>query len=236
MKPTDCIGDDVRLYRADALEVLPLLDRSAVAAVVSDPPYGMDWDTDTTRFSGGHNPARRGVGRNDGRRVAGDDRPFDPTPWLVFPKVVLWGYQHFAAAVPVGSVFVWVKRYDEAFGSFLSDAELAWVKGGRGVYCHRDLSMNAEAGRRVHPTQKPTGLMSWCLKRLRLPAGATVLDPYMGSGTVGVAAMRLGLRYVGIELDPGHYETARKRLVTATGCGPGQLFSGLAAGEPEGGR
>lgn len=141
-----------------------------------------------------------------------------------FPKVILWGYQHFAARLPVGSVLVWIKRYDAAFGSFLSDAELAWFKGGHGVYCRRDVSNNLSANDRLHPTQKPVGLMRWCLERAKLPAGSVVLDPYMGSGTVGVACLQMGYRYIGVEIDEAHYATVLRRLTHATGGGPGQLF------------
>lgn len=82
------------LYLGDCLEIAPSLD--GVDAVISDPPYGMDWDTKTKRFSGGHNPAQRGAGRNDGRDVEGDDETFDPAPWLDLPRVVLWGSHHYA--------------------------------------------------------------------------------------------------------------------------------------------
>ena len=96
------------------------------------------------------------------------------------------------------------------------------MKGGHGVYCFRKQfppsSRMAEAGvkgRCVHPTQKPIGLMRWCIERLRLKPGATILDPYMGSGTTGVAALSLGFNFIGIESDPAHFATARRRLATA---------------------
>ena len=62
------------------------------AAVVSDPPYGMNWNTNTSRFSGGdrQSVARRSRGRDDWGDVANDDKPFDPRPWLGYPVVVLW--------------------------------------------------------------------------------------------------------------------------------------------------
>jgi site-specific DNA-methyltransferase (adenine-specific) len=182
-------------------------------AVISDPPYGMDWNVNSRRFTGGHNPeARERQGRNDFKPVHGDRQAFDPSPWLDFPAVGLWGGNHFAARVPVGTTLVWIKRLDPAFGTFLSDAELAWVKGGHGVYCRRDTSMNGESSNRLHPTQKPVGIMQWTMERAKVPEGATVLDPYMGSGTTGIACIRTGRKFVGIEIDPAHFETARQRL------------------------
>lgn len=181
-------------------------------AVISDPPYGMDWNPTTTRFSGGNNPAQRSAGRNDYAPVLHDDRAFDPSPWLDYPAVVLFGCNHYAARLPVGTTLVWLKRLDAGFGSFLSDAELAWMKGGHGVYAKRDLSMNGETATRIHPTQKPVSLMAWCMERANVPEGATVLDPYMGSGTTGVACARTKRHFIGVEIDPKHFANAVHRI------------------------
>jgi site-specific DNA-methyltransferase (adenine-specific) len=211
------------IIHGDCLDVLPKL--TGIAAVVSDPPYGMDWNTNTTRFSGGHNPVRRPAGRNDRKRIAGDDCSFDPTPWLAFGRVVLFGSNHFASRLPVGTTLVWVKRNDSAFGSFLSDAEVAWQSGGHGVYCFRDLSMNGLARKRVHPTQKPVSLMQWVIRRLKLPPNSLVLDPYCGSGSTGVAAVLEGHRFIGIEREAAYVEIARKRIADAQA----QLALGIPA-------
>ena len=201
---------DCTLMLGDCLELLPTLGEFDV--IVSDPPYGMAWNVNTTRFSGGHNPAHRGTGRNDNMSVWGDDKPFDPAPFLSAREVVLWGSNHYAERLPVGTTLVWIKRLDPAFGTFLSDAEVAWQKGGHGVYCHRDLSMNAITTNRVHPTQKPVGVMLWCVSRT---TGATILDPFMGSGTTGVACVELGRKFVGIEIDPVYFDTACRRIEQA---------------------
>jgi site-specific DNA-methyltransferase (adenine-specific) len=197
------------LILGDCLDVLPTL--SDIGAVVSDPPYGMNWNTKSTRYSGGSGQqrAKRGVsGRADWGGTVGDDKPFDPTPWLTFPQVILWGSNHYAARLPVGTTLVWIKRNDPAFGSFLSDAEMAWQKGGHGVYCRRDLSLNATTRTRSHPNEKPVGLMEWCVSRTK----GTVLDPYMGSGTTGVACLNTGRRFIGIEKNPDHFKTACRRI------------------------
>ena len=78
------------LYLADSSEVAPTL--ANIDAIVTDPPYGMDWDTDSTRFSGGlSGDARyRGQGKADWEEIAGDASPFHPAPWLQYPKVILW--------------------------------------------------------------------------------------------------------------------------------------------------
>ncbi len=204
----EIIGD-CRLILGDCLEVLPTLGGGM--AVVSDPPYGMDWDTDSTRFSGGHRThrARRQEGRDDWGDIRNDDVPFDPSAWIGFDECILFGANHFAARLPVGTTLVWIKRLDAAFGSFLSDAEIAWQKGGYGVYCKRDLSNYALTASRQHPTQKPLDLMEWCVRRTK---AETILDPYMGSGTTGVACVRLGRKFIGIEIDESYFNISCRRI------------------------
>jgi DNA modification methylase len=84
------------------------------------------------------------------------------------------------------------------------------MKGGHGVYCHRDLSMNAITNERAHPTQKPVGLMKWCVQQ----AGEAelILDPFMGSGTTLRAAKDLGRKSIGIEIEEKYCEIAANRL------------------------
>ena len=185
---------------------------SGVTSVISDPPYGMAYNVDSSRFSGGNNVsvAKRGRGKNGFHAVEGDDKPFDPTPWLAYQHCTLWGSNHFGRHLPVGTTLVWIKRNDRGFGTFLSDAELAWSKGGHGVYCFRDLSMNAEAKVRAHPTQKPLPLMRWCIKRDK--TDGIILDPFMGSGTTLRAAKDLGRKAIGIEIEEKYCEIAAERL------------------------
>ena len=188
-------------------------------AVIADPPYGMGWDTDSTRFTYG--------GRNDWGRIANDNVPFDPVPWLDYPRVVLWGQNHFAQRLPVGTMLIWQKKDPHLWGTFLSDAEVAWMKGGHGVYLYREnfagFSRRAEAwGECAHPNQKPVRLMSWCMDRAKVPDGALVLDPYMGSGTTGIACIRTGRRFFGVEIAPRYFETACERLTRE--LAQGRLF------------
>jgi DNA modification methylase len=195
------------LYLGDCLEILPTLGK--VDAVITDPPYGMSWDGRIV--SGGHSPGLRS--KHFGVRITGDDVSFDPSPFCEFPRVILWGANHFGERLPVGTTLVWIKRLDPAFGSFLSDAEVAWMRGGHGVYCYRDTSMKAEALRMAHPTQKPVGLMVWCIQKCG--AVDVVLDPYMGSGTTGVACMQLGRKFIGIEIEPKYFDIAVERITNA---------------------
>ena len=206
------------------MEVLPTLDK--VDAVITDPPYGIALNTDNSRFSGGTagNMARRGkgIGTAKGAPIIGDEKPFNPTFLLNYgDEQILWGWNHYPDLLPRGTCLVWIKRLDAGFGSFLSDAETAWMSKGHGVYCKRDLTNNAITKDRAHPTQKPVSLMLWCLEFF--PKAQTILDPFMGSGTTGVAAIQLGRKFIGIEREPKYFDIACQRIEQAVA--QGQLFA-----------
>ncbi len=106
---------------------------------------------------------------------------------------------------------MWIKKRDGLFGTFLSDAEIAWYSKGHGVYCRRDISAKA-LQQRVHPTQKPVGIMEWCLQRVK---GQIILDPFMGSGTTGVACIQMGRKFIGIEIEEAYFDIACRRIEEA---------------------
>lgn len=204
----------ITIYHGDCREILPTL-AERIDLVLTDPPYGINLDTDNSRFSGGKagNMAKigNGVGTGGGTPIVGDDQPFDPSFLTHYGRgQIIWGWHHFPDRLPRGGCLVWLKRLDDAFGSFLSDAEIAWISKGSGVYCRRDLSNNAIAKERVHPTQKPVGLMRWCIGFF--PEAQTLLDPFMGSGTTLRAAKDLGRKAIGIEIEERYCEVAAKRL------------------------
>lgn len=214
-QPCEC-KDGITLYHGDCRDVLPLLEKGSVDLVLTDPPYGMNNNGDTTRFTGGsYGIHRRGQGKVR-PQIAGDGKPFDPSLWLDFPRVILWGWNHYAAALPVGTTLVWLKRPDHLFGTFLSDAEIAWMKGGHGVYVFRQdwsgFSRLATDGPSVHQNQKPVKLLRWCIEKAKCPKEATILDPFCGSGTTLRAAKDLGRRAIGIEIEEKYCRIAATRL------------------------
>lgn len=211
---------EVKLILGDCLEVMRTLEAGSVDAVITDPPYGMNWNTDSTRFSGAKNHPSAWTGRSDWGPIIQDDKPFDPLPWLSFPAVILWGSNHYANRLPLGTTLVWIKRAPILYGSFLSDAEIGWMKSGYGVYCFekqfpppsRIVEGNGET---LHPNQKPIALLKWCMDMAKVPINATVLDPFMGSGTTGVACVQTGRNFIGIEIDPTYFDIARRRIEIA---------------------
>lgn len=202
---------DCRLILGDCTEIMPGLGR--FDACVTDPPYGMKWDGKVTVGKSGHG-TRGARAKHYGESILNDDLPFDPSPFEHIKNRIFWGFNHFPQRLTKGRALVWLKRSDEAFGSFLSDAEIAWCSSGHGVYCFRDQSLMAETKRRAHPTQKPVPLMRWCIGQF--PKAETILDPFMGSGTTGVACVQLGRKFTGIELDPDYFDIACRRIDEAT--------------------
>lgn len=193
------------IYNADCREVLPFLPK--VDLVLSDPPYGINYVHSGT-----------GGGRHDRRLtdpVIGDTQPFDPSPWLSFPDVILWGANHYATRLPEGRWLAWDKLDGlEPFDNF-SDVEFAWRAGGAGKdrifrYTWKGIIQAGEKYRKVHPTQKPEALMRWCLSLA--PNAQMILDPFMGSGTTLRAAKDLGRKAIGIEIEERYCEIAANRL------------------------
>lgn len=210
---TECIGN-ATLYLGDCLTVLEELRADAV---ISDPPYGIGH----SRGGGGRGAFGKPVHKKFIGKdlVHGDQGPFDPSPFItIAPKVILWGANHYADKLPPSpSWLIWDKREQESTLSF-ADCEMAWTNLGGQARIFRHLwngvakaSENGEA--RVHPTQKPIALMTWCIKQAGNPA--SILDPFMGSGTTGVAAVKAGAAFIGVEIDPQHFATACERIDVA---------------------
>jgi site-specific DNA-methyltransferase (adenine-specific)/modification methylase len=205
------LAEGVTLYLGDCREILP--DLGKVDAVVTDPPYGI-----------GYSKGSGGKGKHHVRNIEaieGDTEPFDPAPFLDFEEVILWGGNHYASRLPHGCWLAWDKLAGmEAFDSF-SDVEFAWQKG-RGkdrIFSHlwKGICKASEKGggkERWCPTQKPVDLMRWCIKLLP-PTATLILDPFMGSGTTGVAAVKLGRKFIGIEIVPKYFEVACRRIADA---------------------
>lgn len=203
MQKPDYQRDGITLYCGDCLDILPEL--SGIDLLLADPPYGTKNDCDYTRFSGVH-PA-----------IIGDNVPFDPAPFLEYQNVVLWGSNNFSDKLPPGALLVWDKKNDGLEGKFMSDAEVAWKKGGCGVFMFRHVwdgfNRASERGQHYHPSQKPVALMEWCIGRHK--GVKLVCDPFMGSGPSAVACFNLGIEFIGIEKDPVHFATAVKRIEAA---------------------
>ena len=197
--PEPVIIGNATLYLGDCRDILPTLGK--VDAVVTDPPYGIsvtdkrrggvveEWDTEAP-----HDLVWQSIQMAD--------------------KAIVFGGNYFNLP-PTRCWLVWDKLISN--GLSLAHAELAWTNLDQGVRLRRNMwsgpfRQNNEE-RNGHPTQKPVGIMRWCIEQL--PKAQTVFDPFMGSGTTGVAAVQMGKQFIGIEREPKYFDIACKRIEDA---------------------
>ena len=199
----------VTIYNARWEDVWPTLGLAPkdVALCWADPPYGVAERTD--RLSKGRSNATASL---DFRAVVGDEEPFDPTPLLRFPRCVLWGSNHYASRLPDATCWwVWDKR-EGGTSDDNADGEAAWtnLRGPLRIFSHlwRGMIKGSERdATRIHPTQKPVALCEWGFQRAGLKPGQLVFAPYLGSGPEVRAALNMGLRIIGCEVDADYCRT-----------------------------
>lgn len=196
------------LYCGDCMDVLPTLDK--VDAVITDPPYGI-------------NENHKKVASREKLAAAKDYGAFDwdkSAPSIEVITAVLdcstwqaiFGGNYFELP-PTSCWLVW----DKLNGSNdFADCELAWTnfpKAVRRIQWRWNGMIRQGNEERFHPTQKPLGVMSWVVGHC--PKADTILDPFMGSGTTGVAAIQLGRKFIGIEKEQKYFDIACKRIEEA---------------------
>jgi site-specific DNA-methyltransferase (adenine-specific)/modification methylase len=203
------------LYLGDCRDVLPTLPK--VDAVVTDPPYGIGQDKGAN--AGGLDGSGRYLRRPKQYEGGWDDeRPSDALLASVVASgkvAVLWGGNYFADVLPRGGRWLFWDKLNTM--PTFSDGEIAWTNLP-GVSVKKVTQPNQGMcslvdGERVHPTQKPEKVMRWCLSFL--PDAETILDPFMGSGTTGVAAVQMGRDFIGIEREPKYFDIACRRIEDA---------------------
>ena len=207
-KRKEVIGDCV-LMLGDCLEVMPTL--GPVDAVVTDPPYGIGEARKP-------NVSRSCLAQSqDYKRSNWDDLPASMEQIEIIRAVsryqIIFGGNYFEGLGPTSCWLVWDKENGE---NDFADCELAWTnlpKAVRRIQWRWHGMIRKGNDVRQHPTQKPVGVMEWCIGHL--PKAETILDPFMGSGTTLVACAKLGRRGIGIELDPDYFEIACKRVEEA---------------------
>ena len=220
--PERVVIGNAELWHGDCRDVLPLVSKAA--AIISDPPYGIGY----VRGAGGNGFRPKAAQERGCHPIVGDDAPFDPAHLMAFENVLIWGANHYSARLPPGRWLVWDKLDGrESFGDSFSDADLAWHsrrKGGTRIFRHlwkgavfsqkgETFNLRNGAQARSHPTQKPVALMAWCIKQAGTPS--IVCDPYMGSGTTGEAAVLLGLKFCGVEIERRYFDISCERIEAA---------------------
>jgi len=190
------------LYLGDCREVLPGLGK--VDAVVTDPPYGI-----AAVWQGGKG---HGWAKADADKALRNDwdeaTPSAETMDMVVNsgvEIIIWGGNYFNLP-PSRCWLVWSKP-ERNFT--LAEAELAWTNRDNVV---RVLDYARSDPDRQHPTQKPVGVMRWSISKVK---GNAILDPFMGSGTTGVAAVQMQREFIGIEREPSYFDIACRRIEQA---------------------
>lgn len=194
---------DATLYLGDCMDILPTLDK--VDAVITDPPYGIADDY--------LKPSNKGEWSNlYSDKIDWDS--FAPEEAVkisisLADKAIVWGGNYFSLP-PKRGWLIWDKMQSHTSGH----AELAWTNLDIPVRSFAYSRAQLSTENKQHPTQKPVGLMTWCIDLAKSPA--LILDPFMGSGTTGVAAIQMGLKFIGIERERKYFDIACKRIEQAT--------------------
>lgn len=195
------------LYRGDCMEVLPTLGR--FDAVITDPPFGVG---NFVQISG--NVRGEVVTWND----SGPSKEFFNLIKEKSAYRIIWGANYFNCFEGAGSL-VWVKNQPMPNMSKAEMASTSW--GNKVELINLTWTNYVNTKESSHPCERPVGLYAWCIEQVpKQPQ--TILDPFMGSGTTGVAAIQLGRTFTGIEREPKYFDIACKRIEQA--YAQGQLF------------
>jgi len=203
------------LYLGDCMDILPTLQK--VDAVITDPPYGINENSKKVA-SRGKLASPKDYGDFDWDKAP----PPDALIELIRTKgqhQAFFGGNYFTLP-PTSCWLVWDKLNGN---NDFADCELAWTnwpKAVRRLQWRWNGMIRQGNEERYHPTQKPLEVMKWVIELC--PKSETILDPFMGSGTTGVAAIQLGRKFIGIEREPKYFDIACKRIEQAVA--QGQLF------------
>jgi site-specific DNA-methyltransferase (adenine-specific)/modification methylase len=196
---------DATLYLGDCMDILPTLDK--VDAVITDPPYGIN-ENHKKVASRGKLAAPRDYGEFDW-----DKKPPDKDLINAIIEKATWsalfGGNYFHLP-PTSCWLVWDKLNGD---NDFADCELAWTnwpKAVRRIQWRWNGMIRQGNEERYHPTQKPLGVMKWAIDLC--PKSDVILDPFMGSGTTGIAAIQMGRKFIGIERDAKYFDIACKRI------------------------
>ena len=195
---------DATLYLGDCMDILPTLPK--VDAVMTDPPYGIGADSHAGSSNNGW--TQWDVNGWDLQRP--EKKIFDAIR-NISKQQIIWGGNYFTDYLP--PTMQWLVWDKGQRGFSLADGEFAWSSQQAAARIFNYSRAEALKDGKQHPTQKPVALMLWCIDKTK---GNVVLDPFMGSGTTGVAAIQMGRKFIGIEREPKYFDIACKRIEQAT--------------------
>jgi DNA modification methylase len=195
-----------RLILGDCLAVMPLLGR--FDACLTDPPYGIGESGQKNRTRGS------AAAPGNYKDCDWDNEPASAEHIAMIRAIsqhqIIFGGNYFEGLGPTSCWLVWDKQNGE---NDFADCELAWTnlpKAVRRIYWRWNGMIRKGDDVRVHPTQKPVGVMEWCLTHI--PDAVSILDSFAGSGTTAVACQRMGRACTAIERDPDYFADMCKRV------------------------
>lgn len=228
-KPGDTykLGDH-RLMCGDSTketDIARLIKEHKADMVFTDPPYGMNLDTDYSKIKGSKNTqAAPGTVAKKYRPIIGDDQFFDPSLVLNFFKEVqeifLWGGDYYCTNLPLGTFIVWDKNNgNESADRMIGNAyEMCWSKSkhkkimarifGRGTFGHDKV--------KIHPTQKPVQLVEWFFEQWGNGC-QNIIDLFGGSGSTLIACEKTNRKCFMMEIDPHYCDVIIDRWEKYTG-------------------
>jgi DNA modification methylase len=218
-----CGVDDCRLILGDCLDVLLTLESGSVDAVVTDPPYGVGLGIGNDTRGGKHGLAKRSYGSQDDtyQDFVGIIIPRLNMALDLAKRAAVFTGPHIPEqrkADALGGIYcaAGVGRHQWGFKTFLPILFYGTSPDLHGGARSIVLASNAQADKNGHPCPKPLEWMRWLIKLTTRP-GETVLDPFAGSGTTGIACLHTGRKFIGIEISPDYHAIARKRLAEVDG-------------------
>ena len=197
------------LYLGDCMEILPTLDK--VDAVITDPPFGVGNFVQTTGNV-------RGRGDLKGKMVEWNELPPSQEFFEMIKRIslhrIIWGANFFNCFEEKGGAIIWDKaqpmpnfsKADIASCTHFQKTEIVRIP-----WTNFNVAREAETS---HPCERPVALYEWCIKYI--PNVQSVIDPFLGSGSCGVAALRTGRKFIGIEREPKYFDIACKRIEQAS--------------------
>lgn len=228
IEPKSKLGDIWQLgrHKVACMDSSIFLFTESIDIIFTDPPYGIDLDTDWSKMTGPNTKIVRNI--NTFKKIMNDDKEFDPShifeQYSKCKEIFLWGADYYAQKLPIGSWFIWDKRQteelDRMYGSVF---EVCWSKNKHrkeiirltwaGFLGH---NKKEDTDRKIHPTQKPVKLCRWFIEKFSKD-GNVVLDIFLGSGSTLIACEQTNRICYGMEIDPHYVDVIVQRWENYTG-------------------
>nr|DAP86335.1 MAG TPA: adenine-specific methyltransferase [Caudoviricetes sp.] len=199
-----------KIIQGDCLEYMRQLPDKSIDLIVTDPPYGKKADKGTNGFGQAKN--RRYAGGWDNKRP--EKEVFDEMR-RISKNMVIFGANYFADMLPSSNCWIfWDKKGEVKFQNPFADGELIYTtfkKPVKRIVFRQQGFITDSKDERYHPTQKPSELVAQLIEMFS-DEGGIIFDPFIGSGTTAIAAIRTGRKYIGCEINEEFWQICEERI------------------------